>query len=98
MSFGKAYLEAAIWLTALLCLAFMNPYSTQASICVFHHLGFESCPGCGLGHAISAAFHGKFLLSFETHPLGMITILVLITRIVTLIIQDYKYQQFNKTV
>ncbi|MFZ4463508.1 MAG: DUF2752 domain-containing protein [Bacteroidales bacterium] len=96
ITFGKAYLEAFIWLVALVLLAFMDPYSTQPSLCVFHHLGIESCPGCGLGHSISAAFHGKFVLSFVTHPLGILTIVFLSARIIMIIIQNYKYQQFNK--
>lgn len=94
--FIKSNFEAIVWICALILLATMNPYTTQPSLCMFHALGIDSCPGCGLGHAISAAFHGQFVLSFETHPLGIVTILLLATRIVTLIVQNYKYQQFNK--
>jgi hypothetical protein len=94
--FFKSYFEAIVWICALVLLATMNPYSTQPSLCMFHALGIDSCPGCGLGHAISAAFHGQFVRSFETHPLGIVTILLLSARIIIIIGQNYKYQQFNK--
>lgn len=98
MYFFKINFEAFVWFFALILLATMDPYTNEPSLCMFNALGINSCPGCGLGHAVSAAFHGKFLLSFETHPLGIITIILLTARIVTIIIQNYKYQQFNKNI
>jgi hypothetical protein len=90
--FLKSYFEAIVWVTALILLATMDPYSTQPSLCMFHNLGIESCPGCGLGHSVSAAFHGQFGQSFTLHPLGMITIVFLTGRIITVIIQNRNYQ------
>jgi hypothetical protein len=93
--FIRLNFEAFIWITALLLLAFMQPDNTQASLCLLHHAGLESCPGCGLGHSISAAFRGQFLYSFQMHPLGMGAILVLMHRISIIFYQNYKYQSFK---
>lgn len=95
--FLKHYFEAIVWFIALVLLATMDPYSTQPSLCMFHALGIESCPGCGLGHSISAAFHGQIVRSFETHPLGIVTIIILSSRIVIVIFQNYKFQQIKKS-
>ncbi|KAF0131295.1 MAG: hypothetical protein FD155_959 [Bacteroidetes bacterium] len=94
-------LEAWFWLTALVMLAFMNPASTQQTLCLWHYLGVDACPGCGLGHSISAAFHGRIGESFNFHPLGMIAIVVLCARIFTIFIQfknftELKTYQYDK--
>ena len=88
LRFLRINFESFIWLCALLLLAFMNPEDSQATLCIWHYVGFDSCPGCGLGHSISAAFHGNFMQSFEYHPLGIIAILVLGFRSIHLIIQN----------
>ncbi len=93
--FMRSNIEAFTWLTALLLLAFMQPENTQSTLCLLHHAGIESCPGCGLGHSISAAFHGRFLQSFNMHPLGMAAILILTLRITTIFYQYFKYQSFK---
>jgi hypothetical protein len=87
--FLRFNLEAFIWLTALILLAFMNPENTQQTLCLWHHTGFDSCPGCGLGHSISAAFHGKILESFNFHPFGLFAILILVLRIVRVFSQNF---------
>ncbi len=97
MSFIRLWFETMVWVLALVMLAVMNPLTTQPSLCVLHHLGFESCPGCGLGHSVSKAFHGQFFSSFETHPLGLFTILVLFIRIITLIKNNFHYQHLIKS-
>ncbi len=93
--FFRLNLEAIAWLTALLLLAFMQPDNTQASLCLLHHAGIDSCPGCGLGHSISAAFRGRFVASFAMHPLGMAAIALLSIRIVVVFYQNFKYQHFK---
>ncbi|MDP3463835.1 MAG: DUF2752 domain-containing protein [Bacteroidales bacterium] len=90
--FVRINLEAFIWLMALLLLAFMDPNNTQSSLCLIHHIGIDQCPGCGLGHSISAAFHGQIAESFNRHPLGMAAIVLLIIRIITVFYQSFKYQ------
>lgn len=91
--FAKSNLEAFVWLTALALLGFMNPESTQPSLCLFHHFGVESCPGCGLGHAISLAFHGRFAASYHQHWFGLVAIAVLGFRILTVF---YEFNQYQK--
>jgi hypothetical protein len=90
--FVKLNFEAFVWLIALILLAFMQPENTQATLCLLHHAGIESCPGCGLGHSISAAFHGQIVDSFRMHPLGIAAIVILLLRIVTIFYQYFKYQ------
>ncbi|MFZ6013592.1 MAG: DUF2752 domain-containing protein, partial [Bacteroidota bacterium] len=48
-------------------------------------LGFDFCPGCGLGKSISYFFHGEISRSFATHPMGMAAVVILIFRNVDLI-------------
>jgi hypothetical protein len=77
--------EALVWLAALLLLAFVPPGQTQQTFCVWHHLGIESCPGCGLGHSIAEAFKGQIAASFFKHPLGLFAIALMAWRIVWLV-------------
>lgn len=78
--------EAIVWLGGLLALALMNPDSTQHySFCVFKNLGFNYCPGCGLGHSISYFLHGDLVRSWQVHPLGVVATIILVTRTLSLL-------------
>lgn len=89
--FFRKNLEAFIWIAALISLAFLNPENEQHySFCVFHNLGFKYCPGCGLGHSISCFFRGDLQNSFYAHPLGIIAVIILITRIIQIFRNSYK--------
>ena len=82
----KGLLEAFIWIVALLALAFTNPTSdSHYSLCLFKSLGISFCPGCGIGHSISYLFHGQFSQSFHSHPLGLLAIIVLTYRIISIL-------------
>lgn len=76
------WVEVVVWLAALLLLAFVPPDETQQTLCVWHHLGFESCPGCGLGHSIADVFRGRFEESFFRHPMGIFAVIVIVWRII----------------
>ena len=79
-------LEAWIWTAALLGLAFVGPsLEGHLTFCIPSWLGLDFCWGCGLGRSIGHALHGNALASWEAHPLGFITIGVLVGRIITLI-------------
>ncbi len=79
------WLELLVWISGLAYLAFIDPAGTSHfSFCPLKNLGFEHCPGCGLGTSISFLFHGKAGESFSSHPLGLFTLIVLSRRIVTL--------------
>lgn len=82
--------ELLVWVGGLLTLALMNPASNgHFSICLFNRLGFTSCPGCGIGHAISWLFHGNITASWQAHPLGLLALPVLLHRIVTLLRKQF---------
>lgn len=91
--FLRINFEALFWLASLLLLALMLPDNTQASLCLLHHVGLDSCPGCGLGHSISAAFRGQIAASFAMHPLGIFAIVVLVLRIVSVFYSNYTLHQ-----
>jgi hypothetical protein len=76
--------EAIFWTLALLAIA-MLPMNNLPSLCIAKTLGFAKCWGCGIGHSMQAAFRGDWTTSFALHPLGIIAIVVLIHRIITLL-------------
>lgn len=84
--FFRNNLEAIIWITALVLLAFSSPHEEHYSLCVFHNLGFSFCPGCGIGHSISYFFHGEIAASFQAHPLGIVAVGIIFSRIIKLIV------------
>jgi hypothetical protein len=74
--------EALIWAASLFILAFHNPEGgMHFSICPLSNLGFDFCPGCGLGRSISFLFRGQIKQSFAAHPLGIFAVIVLSYRI-----------------
>jgi hypothetical protein len=80
-----APIEALIWIVGLIMLTCYHPLDGQhPSICLLHGLGFEYCPGCGLGRAVSMIFHGEFSKSWHTHPLGFFALGILMYRIIQL--------------
>ncbi|MEO7265208.1 MAG: DUF2752 domain-containing protein [Ferruginibacter sp.] len=79
------WLELSCWIGGLCFLAIINPTEEHFTICVFRWMGFSHCPGCGLGHSVSWIFHGDFRASWHAHPLGAVAIVVLCSRIFTLI-------------
>lgn len=78
--------ETAIWFTGLIFLAFFNsPAESHFTICPFAYVGIEFCPGCGLGRSISYLFQGDFAASLNSHPLGILALIIISYRIITLI-------------
>ena len=81
-AFNRRLLEAWIWIAALLALAFTNPQvDGHMSLCLIKNLGWNFCPGCGLGHSIAWLFKGEVRQSFQSHPLGIIAVAILFFRI-----------------
>jgi len=78
-------IELTFWLTALVLLYYMPLEGAHYSLCVPSILGFESCPGCGLGHAVHLFLHGEIQHAFEHHPLVIIAIPIILLRIFALI-------------
>jgi len=77
-------IEALSWSTGLLLLAIMDTGNDQFSLCPLANMELRFCPGCGLGRSISYFFHGDIAASVKTHPLGIVTIVMLLCRITTL--------------
>ena len=79
-------IEALIWIAALIFLALIEPAeSTHFIICPFSAMGIDFCPGCGLGRSVSYFLHGDFSTSLAVHPLGIFALIVLTTRVISLI-------------
>ena len=81
--------EIFIWSSALIYLAIFNhPDHNHFTICPIKNLGIDFCPGCGLGNSISYLFHGDFISSFNAHPFGIPALIILVSRIISLIKQE----------
>ena len=65
------YFEQIVWTIALVLLFFMDTTGEATSVCVFKFAGFNSCWGCGIGHAIHDVLHLNFLQSLNAHILGI---------------------------
>jgi hypothetical protein len=79
-------LEALIWAAALVGLALLGPtLDGQVSFCIPSALGLDFCWGCGLGSSVSHALRGQVAASWQAHPLGLLTVAVLIGRILSLV-------------
>jgi hypothetical protein len=77
--------EGVFWLVALIILATADfSDETHVTLCPFRNLGFEFCPGCGLGRSISCFFHGEFMQSLSFHPLGIFAVFILSFRTIQL--------------
>jgi len=78
--------EALFWIAALIFLAFIEPAeSTHFTLCPFSAMGIDFCPGCGLGRSVSYILHGDIATSLMLHPLGIFALIILTTRVISLI-------------
>jgi hypothetical protein len=95
-NFRWAHLEAWFWILALVSLALSTPtHETHFSFCIFKMMGIDFCPGCGLGHSIIFLFHGDFIDSWNTHPLAILAVAVLIHRIFVILRKDINLLKLN---
>jgi hypothetical protein len=83
--------EALVWISGLAYLGLIHsPGGTHFTICPLSNLGFDFCPGCGLGNSISLIFKGDFIASFHSHPLGIFALLIITLRIITIIKNNWR--------
>jgi Protein of unknown function (DUF2752) len=83
---GLKNLEAFIWIAGLAILYFVHiGENNHFTICPLKNLGFDFCPGCGLGTSIHYLLHFDFVQSFHAHPLGIFAFIVLVHRILVLL-------------
>lgn len=82
---SKINIELVFWISGIIFLA-LSPIQSENhfTICPLRNLGFENCPGCGLGSSIINIFHLKILQSFSLHPLGLPALIIIIFRIAEL--------------
>jgi hypothetical protein len=79
-------LELLFLSAGLIFLAVIDPDAAGLpSLCLAKAVGFDACPGCGLGASISYALHGDLARSWSAHPLGVFALVVLVRRIVFIV-------------
>ncbi len=83
-SLAFAHLELIVWTTAIIVLFFL-PETPGPSLCVFKAVGFDHCPGCGIGMSIHHALHLKLAQSWEDHPMGILAVFIIFMRVKQLI-------------
>ncbi len=89
--------EGFIWIASLFYFAFfVNPYEVHFTICPLSNLGFDHCPGCGLGNSIALIFRGDFNQSFSTHILGIPALLIILHRIFSIIKFNFRKEKNHK--
>ena len=77
----KSHMEWVAFLTGLILMATMDPFTTGPSFCIVEQLGFNYCPGEGLGHSIAFLFRGDFEASLQANLLGPLAVIILSLRI-----------------
>lgn len=96
--FSKLHPEAVLWLFALLYLAVSNPFIESAfTLCPLKNLGFQYCPGCGLGRSVSFLLHGELAQSLQSHILGIPATMILLFRAFSLLSQKLTSEDFSTT-
>lgn len=94
MKYIKSFpIELTFWVLALVLLATANPHEHHFTLCPLASLGFDWCPGCGLGRSITALFHGDVNASFAHHCFGIPALMLIGYRIYQL-----TKQLFNKQI
>lgn len=94
-------LEGVIWLISLIYLATVSNNSEQHfTICPLSNLGFQHCPGCSLGRAVSMILQGDIIHSFDFHWLGIPALIIILYRISQLIRNNFSiyFKPINKGV
>lgn len=90
------HFEWMVLLTGLLLMAFLDPFSNSPSFCAVDRLGFDFCPGCGLGKSIAHTFRGNIPASLEAHPAGMFATIIIFGRVLSILHRNHKYNKGDK--
>jgi hypothetical protein len=78
--------EPIIWTAALVMLWMIYPDDSEGTtLCIFHHIGFTWCPGCGIGRSMAHFMHGNIQASFHAHWFGIPAVLIIGYRILELL-------------
>ena len=85
LQWTKQHIELLFWFVSIVLLFFLKPAEPQTSLCMFRWIGFEHCPGCGLGHSIHHALHASFTQSYNEHLMGLPALVIIFHRITQLV-------------
>lgn len=88
-------LELLTWVGAMVVLMFSSAENHHYTLCPLDNLGVSSCPGCGLGRSVSFALHGDLAASIQMHPFGLLAVIVIFYRIITLIFNFFQFNHFK---
>ncbi|WP_343847739.1 DUF2752 domain-containing protein [Algoriphagus jejuensis] len=79
-------LELVFWVGSIIAILMLEPYSeSHLSLCPLSQLGFDWCPGCGLGRSMNLLAYGDFSASWSIHPFAILAYAVIFHRIWNLI-------------
>lgn len=79
-------LELIFWIGSIVAILTIDPsVSNHFTLCPLENLGFDWCPGCGLGRSMNLLARGEFQASWSMHPLAMLAYVVIFSRIWNLI-------------
>lgn len=74
------------WAGALVYLYFLDISGGEHfTLCLFRLIGFDQCPGCGIGRSIHCALHFDWSSSWNYHWWGIPALGIIIFRIITLL-------------
>lgn len=80
--------ELFFWITALVLLGMAEPevhgQAHHFSLCPLANMGFDWCPGCGIGRSITQLLHGNIAESVTLHWFGIPALMILFYRIIQL--------------
>ncbi|NLH61192.1 MAG: DUF2752 domain-containing protein [Ignavibacteriales bacterium] len=77
-------LELLFWVSGLFYLALADFSGSHFTFCPLNNMGFDFCPGCGLGMSIHHIFQLDFSSAWHSHVLGFFGLLIIIYRIIIL--------------
>jgi hypothetical protein len=92
LKWARKNIELLFWLTALILLFFLDTGKPQASFCFFSWIGFNECPGCGLGHSIHYTLHLDPVNAIHHHILGIPAVIIIFIRIKQLLYPKHHYE------
>jgi len=86
--------ELFFWIAALLLLgtadAHTQSHGQHFTLCPLANMGFDWCPGCGIGRSIAHLLQGDLKASLDEHWFGIPALLIILNRIVVLIKMNLK--------
>lgn len=92
-------LELVFWIVALVVLATASPvehgHINHFTLCPLASMGFNWCPGCGIGRSITQLLHGDISASLAHHWFGMPALGIILWRIVELTKYKADYKAFK---